>query len=43
MKSLFTPLKAEGLTSLKIQYDWKTGNVRLYAAKEWEPDIDFTR
>lgn len=43
MKSLFTPLKNEKLTTLKIQYDWKTDKVRLYAAKEWNPTTDFTR
>lgn len=42
-KSLFAPLKAEGLTTLKLQYDWKTDKFKLYAAKEWEKDIDFTR
>jgi hypothetical protein len=41
--SLFTPLKAENLTTLKIRYDFKTGLVRLYAAKEWEKDLDFSR
>ena len=41
-KSLFIPLKAEGLTTMKIRYDFKTGLVKLYAAKEWEPDHDFT-
>ncbi len=43
MKSLFTPLKAEGLTTLKIRYDYKTENYRLYAAKEWDADLDFSR
>lgn len=43
MNSLFTPLKNEGLTTLKIQYDWKTDKVRLFAGKEWEPDLDFAR
>lgn len=42
MKSLFTPLKEEGLTTLKIRYDFKTGNVRLYASKDWEKDFDFS-
>lgn len=42
MESLFTPLKDKGLTTLKIQHNWKTGEVRLYAAKEWEPDLDFS-
>ena len=41
-KSLFIPLKAEGLTTMKIRYDFKTGLVKLYAAKEWEKDFDFT-
>ena len=43
MKSLFTPLHEENLTTLKIRYDFKTGNVRLYAAKEWDEDFDFSR
>lgn len=41
-KSLFIPLRSEGLTTMRIRYDFKTGAVRLYAAKEWEPDFDFT-
>ena len=40
-KSLFIPLRAEGLTTMKIRYDFKTGKVKLYAAKEWEKDHDF--
>ena len=42
MKSLFTPLKAQGLTTLKIRYDFRTDIFRLFAAKEWEPDFDFS-
>ncbi|MBE5972423.1 MAG: amino acid dehydrogenase [Lachnoclostridium sp.] len=42
-KSLFTPLREEGLTTMKIRYDFKTGKVKLYAAKEWEPDFDFSK
>ncbi|KJS79963.1 MAG: hypothetical protein JM58_19335 [Peptococcaceae bacterium BICA1-8] len=34
-ESLFEPLINEGLTTLKIRYDWKTNQARLYAAKEW--------
>ena len=41
-QSLFTPLEAAGLTSLKVQYDWRTDRHRLYAAKEWDPDLDFS-
>lgn len=43
MQSLFTPLIAEGLTTLKIRYDYKTGTFRFYAAKEWEKDHDFSK
>lgn len=42
-KSLFVPLRDEGLTTMKIRYDFKTGAVRLYAAKEWEKDFDFSQ
>ena len=42
MQSLFTPLKEKGLTSLKIQHDWRTGKFKLFAAREWDPDIDFS-
>lgn len=40
-KSLFIPLREEGLTTLKIRHNFKDGSYRLYAAKEWEPDFDF--
>lgn len=42
-KSLFIPMRNEGLTTMKIRYDFKTDAVRLYAAKEWEPDFDFSK
>ncbi len=45
-RSLYYPLKQEGLTTLKIRYDYRTGRDYMYAAKEWEPDIkwsDFNR
>ena len=41
-RSLFHPLREEGLTTMKIRYDYRTGAVRLYAAKEWEKDFDFS-
>ena len=40
--SLFIPLREENLTTMKIRYDFKTGAVKLYAAKEWEKDFDFS-
>ncbi len=43
MKSLIIPLKNENLTTLKIRYDFKNDIVRLYAAREWSKDTDFSR
>lgn len=43
MNSLFTPLKEEGLTSLKIRYNYKTDKFTLYASKDWEEGFDFSR
>lgn len=42
-ESVFTPMAAAGLTTLKLQYDWRTDEHRLFAAKEWEPNLDFSR
>lgn len=41
-QSIFTPLAAAGLTSLKLQYDWRTGEFRLWAGKEWNGDVRFS-
>ncbi|MCD8013714.1 MAG: Glu/Leu/Phe/Val dehydrogenase family protein [Lachnospiraceae bacterium] len=41
-RSLYTPLKEEGLTTLIVRYDWKTDKGIMYAAKEWEPDIKWS-
>ena len=41
--SLFVPLREEGLTTLKIRYDWKKDQVFLYAARDWDPELDFSR
>lgn len=38
-RSLFYPLKMEGLTTLKVRYDWKTDKEYMIAAKEWDSDI----
>lgn len=42
-RSLFTPLAQEGLTTLRINYDWKTDEVFLYASKDWDTDFDWSR
>ena len=42
-RSIKVPLKSEGLTSLKILYDFRTDQFKLEAMKEWEPDLDWTR
>lgn len=41
MNSLFAPLRAEGLTTLHVRHDWRTGQVLALAAREWSPDRDF--
>jgi len=43
MESLFNVLKIEGLTTLKIRYDFRTNVFRLMAAREWNPDTDFSQ
>lgn len=40
-ESLFTPLADAGLTSLRVHYDWRADEHRLWAAKEWEAGHDF--
>ena len=42
MKSIFKPLIEEGLTTLKIRYDWKKDCFRFEVMKEWEADLDFS-
>ncbi|MGC2977973.1 Glu/Leu/Phe/Val dehydrogenase dimerization domain-containing protein [Brevibacterium sp. FAM 25378] len=41
-RSLFAPLAANGLTSLKLQYDWRTGEHLMSAGREWEPNQSFS-
>lgn len=41
--SIFTPMERAGLTTLTLQYDWRTDEHSLSAAKEWEPEHDFSR
>lgn len=42
-RSLFYPLDQEQLTTLRIQYDWKTGATYLQASKDWDEDFDWSR
>lgn len=42
-RSLFYPLDQEQLTTLRIQYDWKTGTTYLQASKDWDEDFDWSR
>lgn len=42
-RSITVVMKAEGLTSMKIRHNFKTGEFWLEAMKEWEPDLDFSR
>lgn len=43
MRSITTPMKAEGLTTLKIRYDFKTDKFKMEAMKQWKPDLDFSQ
>ncbi|MHB8916778.1 MAG: Glu/Leu/Phe/Val dehydrogenase family protein [Desulfocucumaceae bacterium] len=42
-QSLSELLIQEGLTTLKIRYDWKLGKLGLFAAKEWDGGTDWSR
>lgn len=42
MKSIFKPLIEEGLTTLRIRYDWKKDCFRFEAMKEWDAELDFS-
>ncbi|MGD7002579.1 Glu/Leu/Phe/Val dehydrogenase family protein [Corynebacterium halotolerans] len=42
-RSIFTPLAQAGLTTLKLQYNWRTDEHTLFAAREWDRDLDFSR
>jgi glutamate dehydrogenase/leucine dehydrogenase len=40
-RSLFVPLREEGLTFLGIYYDWKKYCLSLRAGGEWDPAVDW--
>ncbi|QGU08660.1 Leucine dehydrogenase [Corynebacterium occultum] len=42
-QSIFTPLEQAGLTTLKLQYNWRTDEHTLSAAHEWAEELDFSR
>jgi len=42
MNSLFEALKQEGLTTLKLRYNFRERKFTFLAAKEWEVDTDFS-
>ncbi len=41
--SLFEPLRHERLTTLHVRHDWRTGETRAWAARDFEPATDFAR
>lgn len=41
-KSLYYPLKEDGLTTLKLRYDYRTDREYIIAAKEWDSDIEWS-
>lgn len=42
MNDLISLMKAEGLTFFEIKYDFKKGSYKMYGAREWEDDQDFS-
>ncbi len=42
-QSLFAPLREEGLTTLEIRHDWRSGRVALRGAREWPDDTAWAR
>ena len=42
MNSIFKPLREEGLTTLRVRYNWKTGRLSMEAMKEWERGQNFS-
>ena len=42
MNGLFEVLKREGLTTLKLRYNFRNDQFTFLAAKEWEVDTDFS-
>jgi len=40
--SLFAVLREEGLTTLRINYDWRTDKAVLSASREWEDDVKWS-
>lgn len=41
--SVFDLMRAEDLTNLKIQYDWRTDKSVLFSTHSWDKDIDWTK
>lgn len=42
MPSIFDPLLEEGLTSLALRHDWRTGKTFAVASREWDPAREFS-
>jgi hypothetical protein len=40
-KSVFEVLRREGLTHLKIAYDWRKDHFSFFSAREWDRDTPF--
>lgn len=43
MNSIFSMMDTDGLTTLKIRYNYKTHTFRFFAGCEWDEDFDFSR
>ena len=43
MNSVHDILKKEGLTTLLLRYDFRTGKFQYFASKDWNPDTDWSQ
>ena len=43
MESIFGPLYEKGFTTLRVRYDFRTGEFRYLAGKDFDEELDFSR
>ncbi|MDR0272993.1 MAG: amino acid dehydrogenase [Clostridiales bacterium] len=43
MESIFSPFMKEGLTTLRIRHNFKTGAFTFFAARDFEKELDFSK
>ena len=43
MESIFTPLMSEGLTTMRVRHNFRTGAFTFFAARDFLKDLDFSK